>query len=395
MPGWHEATKELQANGKFQTVGLIQEQHPDRCRLFMQWKRFNWPVMVDSLNLLGVTVVPITLAIDEWGIVRLKNPKPEMLEQEFLTRTFARPPSANTGYVVANERTPLPTDAASAADWIRYGDAMFHGAAETDAGAAVAAYAKAVALDSGNGPANFRLGVAHRKRYDSEDRRKDDFRNAVQHWAAALDLDPNQYIWRRRIQQYGPRLQKPYPFYDWVERARAEIVARGEKPVVLTTEPRGAELAQPSRNFGSSRDARSEPDPGGRVERDAAGLIRAEWTVVPPSIKPGGAARVHVTLQPNSDQRAHWNNESGKTALWTAAPRGWQVGDVQHVVEIPNRAVSSEARTFEFEVRAPAYAAPGSASLATYALYYVCRGADGACLYRRQNIAIPIVVVAP
>jgi hypothetical protein len=37
---------------------------------------------------------------------------------------------------------------------------------------------------------------------------------AVQYWTMALDMDSNQYIWRRRIQQYGPRLEKPYSFYD-------------------------------------------------------------------------------------------------------------------------------------------------------------------------------------
>jgi len=35
-------------------VGIIEEQHPDRAQLFMQWKQMGWPVMVDSLNLLNV-----------------------------------------------------------------------------------------------------------------------------------------------------------------------------------------------------------------------------------------------------------------------------------------------------------------------------------------------------
>jgi hypothetical protein len=40
-------------------VGIIQEQHPDRAGLFMQWKQMDWPILVDSLNLLGVAVVPV------------------------------------------------------------------------------------------------------------------------------------------------------------------------------------------------------------------------------------------------------------------------------------------------------------------------------------------------
>ncbi len=70
MPGWHDATEQLQADGTIQMVGIIQEQHPDRARLFMQWKDMGWPILVDSYDLLEVPVVPITLAIDESGIIR-------------------------------------------------------------------------------------------------------------------------------------------------------------------------------------------------------------------------------------------------------------------------------------------------------------------------------------
>ena len=56
-------TEALQREGRLQMMGIIQEQHPDRCRLFMQWKQMDWPVMVDKLNLLNVSVVPITLLV--------------------------------------------------------------------------------------------------------------------------------------------------------------------------------------------------------------------------------------------------------------------------------------------------------------------------------------------
>ena len=59
MPGWHDATEQLQQQGKLRMVGIIQEQHPDRCRLFMQWKGMDWPVLVDAENRLGVAVVPV------------------------------------------------------------------------------------------------------------------------------------------------------------------------------------------------------------------------------------------------------------------------------------------------------------------------------------------------
>ena len=60
-------------------------------------------------------------------------------------------------------------------------------------------------------------------------------------------MDPSNYIWRRRLQQYGPRLDKPYPFYDWIETARRELKARGIEPHPLRARLTGAEIAQPLR----------------------------------------------------------------------------------------------------------------------------------------------------
>ena len=79
------------------------------------------------------------------------------------------------------------------------------------------------------GPLQFRLGVAQRFQFDSSGgARTEDFQQAAEAWTRALASNPNQYIWRRRIQQYGPGLDKPYPFYDWVTQARDAIEARGE-----------------------------------------------------------------------------------------------------------------------------------------------------------------------
>ena len=65
MPGWHEATRELRADGRVAMVGIVQEQHPDRARLFMQWKQMDWPLLVDALDRLDVTLVPLTLGGEE------------------------------------------------------------------------------------------------------------------------------------------------------------------------------------------------------------------------------------------------------------------------------------------------------------------------------------------
>src|SRR5207249_7023097 len=140
---------------------------------------------------------------------------------------------------------------------------------------------------------------AYRTRCDSDGRVGDDFRRAVEYWAAALDLDPNQYIFRRRIQQYGPRLDKPYPFYDWVVTARQEIRARGETPVNLSVEPGGAEFAAPVKTFDVSQaPIATPPDPRKRILEDDR-FIRIETVTVPSAIAPGTSARAHVVFRPN------------------------------------------------------------------------------------------------
>jgi hypothetical protein len=72
-------------------AGIIEEQHPDRARLFMQWKQMQWPVLVDSLDILGVSAVPITLAIDEYGVIRMVDPEPGEIEEKFISKTFEKP----------------------------------------------------------------------------------------------------------------------------------------------------------------------------------------------------------------------------------------------------------------------------------------------------------------
>ena len=137
-------------------------------------------------------------------------------------------------------------------------------------------------------------------RHESAGRRPGDFQAAIDAWGRALELDPNQYIWRRRIEQYGPRLAKPYAFYDWVVQAKAEISRRGETPVPLTVEPYGSELAGPVRDVLAEASAPFEPDPKGQIHRDEQRLIEAEVVVVPTRVRPGQAARVHVTFRPGA-----------------------------------------------------------------------------------------------
>src|SRR3974377_1220627 len=70
-------------------LGVTQEQHADRCRLFAQWKQFDWPILHDPINLLEAPAVPIGVGIDERGTVRAVRPRPQTFAAEFLDKTFA------------------------------------------------------------------------------------------------------------------------------------------------------------------------------------------------------------------------------------------------------------------------------------------------------------------
>jgi len=375
-------------------VGIVQEQHADRARLFMQWKQMGWPILVDSLNLLEVPYVPITLLIDEHGIVRAIGPKdPAGVEAELVAREFEAPAE------LADPEAPAALDAlrraaregGGAAAWEALGDALFSRAGDDGLDDAIAAYDRAILLEPGRHTSHFRRGVACRRRYDTPGGRPEDFQSAVDAWSAALEIDPNNYIYRRRIQQYGPRLDKPYPFYDWVGQARREIEARGETPVELRVEPGGAELADPVRSLSSMQDtSATDPDPEGRILLDEGRFVEVETTVVPAAVAPGSAARVHVVFRPVDSGRAYWNNEADGLAVWLDPPEGWTVERKLLTVDNPPGPVSREARRVEFELRSPDQASAGTATLPAHALYYVCDGSQGACLYRRRDFTVRI-----
>jgi hypothetical protein len=211
----------------------------------------------------------------------------------------------------------------SAEAWRTLGDGLILWGGPKRLNDAIDAYAAATRADLRDGRAFFRLGVALRRRYESAAQPENDFQAAVENWGRALELDPNQYIWRRRIQQYGPRLGKPYPFYDWVPEAERAIRERGERPVELPVRPEGAEIAKPTQGFEAFPSA-TAPDPTGQVARIEPGSVTAEVTVVPRAVVPGQAARVHVVFRVAAPPgKVHWNNEAEPLRWWLDPPEGW------------------------------------------------------------------------
>ncbi|MHC4203414.1 MAG: tetratricopeptide repeat protein, partial [Planctomycetota bacterium] len=331
MPAWNTKIPTWIREKNLVVLGIAQEQHPDRCRLFAQWKKLNWPILHDPINLIQTRGVPIEVAIDEHGIVRSTRPDLKTFEQEFLDKTFAPPsresPSKSekaTEPDIAALRRRIEQSKTSDA-WRQLGDALVLWGEPAGINDAIDAYTQAIKIKPDNGDAHFRLGVCYRLRHESRQRAPTDFQKAVDHWTKARQIEPNQYIWRRRIEQYGPRATKPYPFYDWVQTAANDIKARGEKPVELRVLPTGSEISDSDSSLGNDQIDVKPPDPQGRILRDHQRLILTEVTVIPPYIKPGGIVRVHVTLRPDEKQKAHWNNEAESLKLWVDPPSGWKV----------------------------------------------------------------------
>ena len=87
-----------------------------------------WPILVDSLNLLDVAVVPITLLIDERGIIReAAPPRTDPLEvvMQFLERP-AEPTAADDAVPGKPDLKQLETAArrGGSPEWRAYGEAL-------------------------------------------------------------------------------------------------------------------------------------------------------------------------------------------------------------------------------------------------------------------------------
>ena len=410
-------------SGELVVLGVVQEQHPNRAKLYKQWRQIDWPILVDSLNLLDLAVVPVPVTIDESGIVRHAGRMPSSLATEFVRKTYDTV-KIGKNFNRAERADPQklrqqvsesggPTRLAGAKAYRDLGDAYFFEPASESLDRCIEAYQQAIKLDPRDGRAHFRLGAALRKRSESTHRRPGDAQAAVAQWGEALATNPNQYIWRRRIQQYGPRLDKPYNFYAWVEQARNEIKARGDKPVQLAVEPTGSELIAAPRG---GRRGRSGPesssadhaslvqmknsDPQGKIVRDSKNMVTIETVVTPARVQPGQRVRVRATFRLNEKSRPYWNNEAGDgVTIWVDVPGVFTLGEGESKysnpyqgVLAPGKAETRETRVLEFELTVSDKLPAGEVELAAYALYYICENKGGKCLYVRQDFNVKFVV---
>jgi len=453
---WHELTKDLVAEGRLQVVGIALEQHPERTQLYAQWKGYDFPILWDPFGLTGNEVVPVITAVDEFGITRMTRLDPRRFEEQFVAEfmdvefeddappyqgvdPFVTDPTPRAGEEWAADNAHRKAlDAAL--EWMQPAPRSIldlRGFApdplEEPISLACTALGEWARSDGAPAEAWFYLGVAHRMRADSFACQSGDFQAAIDAWRTALDMRPNQYIWRRRIQQWGPRLDKPYAFYDWVDDAFAEIRARGDEPVVARIELTGSEVADRSRRIpgtGPDAVAPEPPDPKGAITRDEGEFVRLETAVALSTAKegsnvrwPSGACRVHVMLEPT--EGAKWEAATDPPVLWLDLPEGWLAQSPR--IEFPwyeagpdGAAPKPDERrrwTVDFGLSTapmPMGPPPGddddkgagdddgpppfptfAREIPGYVVYSVCLPETGQCVFRRQDFTLTIDLPEP
>lgn len=360
MPVWHEKTKALRESGQLLVVGITQEQHPARCRLFAQWHGIDWPILWDPFNRTGSKVVPRFTLIDEHGVVRATRANPEDLEAAFLRQEFDKPagddpapPGGRETLVAQHTAAKKERPALSCLSTLLWRtNGPFPDLAPLDA----------LARERARPEHLFWLGVAHCMRHeDPEMLLVGDFSRALESWASALAMNPSQYIWRRRIQQFGPRMDKPYPFYDWVQRATTAIRARGEEPVALRTALTQSEIA----GRGEVEPDTKNPDPDGKIARIKLLPSKVEVALAR-TTKPGAnTTQVHLFIRPPAG--AKWDLEATLPTLWTGV----------HAVRPRSRPDHRGAWCFEFE--------RSQKPSAAYVLLPLCYD-SGACKFVRVDV---------
>ena len=355
MPGWDAKTKKLVEAGELSVFGVLEEQHPVRAELFAQWKELTFPMLADPLNLLDVSVVPIHLLIDGNGIIRFRNPS-DLDFEKFMA----------TDYSGGEQAMPIKGSE------YREGDRL---AMKGDLNAALEVYN---GLSDNGGRLHFRKGVVWRMKFDS-DSNPVFFQSAVSEWQKARKANGGQYIWRRRIQQYGPQSDKPYPFYDWVAEAKQSVASRGETPVELKSQLTRSELASP-RGASDIELISEEPDPEGTVEVDE-GDFELLPIILPSTAGEKGEYRVHLVIQPQGS--FSWNNEAGPMNVWLGGGEGHVAGFTIPVnVKV---ATSSEVRSGEFE-----WVVHDSSTRSGYVVFHTCNKESGLCTILRKNFSLDI-----
>ena len=354
LVAWRERTRQSVADKKLVLLGVMEEQHADRCRLFAQWKGLtDLPLLHDPLSLSTADRVPLVVGVDEHGFVRLIDPDPDRFEKRFIQRKFKYKPKERRPAI---EDLPDPRytqrmagEARTVASLREHGDALVLGGLGPQIDEAISTYVGAIELDADDGLAFFRLGVAHRIRYDRPERQPGDFQAAIDAWRQAVRKSPKNAVFRSRLAQYGIRSDRPTSLYRWILTARKKIAERGETPVKLAVEPIAAELAKPRKKFKSAKSAVPDGEADGATHPDGQQLVAFESIVVPSvSPKKKRYAQVLLVFRPSGRGGAQWDNRGDPLRVWLEPADGVKLSRKFATFKNPEAAGSSEERTLNF-----------------------------------------------
>lgn len=391
---WDELTRPWREGGELAVVGIAEEQQRERAALFARWQGFDWPILWDPFDLVEASTVPAFVFVDVHGVVRDTAPHPDRFEETCLRAAFPAPEDAPADLLppVRASRLDVPNDdRAWAYSALLFGDAthLDHALEVVEAGARTDA----------DPWSSFRLGVAYALRHDTERARTGDLQHAFDAWTAALVTDPSQQIWRRRLQQYGPALDKPAPFYAWIESARTDLEARGTPAPELRVPLTASETATPSHELPGRPPDEESPDPKRRVPRDEPPLVTIDsaaalhsGAVAGVRVRARPSARVHIELRPDAERAAQWADDAGDPLVWIAVPSGWMVE--RNLLRLPPAATPTERRHLDFEL-VPPERVEGPTEVRAYALYGVRAGDDAPARYLRQDFRVELELPEP
>ena len=415
MPVWHEATKELVAAGKLRVIGVVQEQHPERAALWLKWQQIDWPVAWDPFNQLGVKVVPKIVAVQPGGLVLEDRLHPKRISEEGgLLEVMGRMAGAAEELDQPARFGPqlargVGSDAQARAQALEPESALaillfdpegLDGDALPLRLEAMRSLVKLAQGDQASARDHFRAGVAQRMLLDEEAPVAGRFQAALHSWSRALALDPGQYIWRRRIQQWGPRLDKPYPFYDWVPLARKELIERGVTPRVWRVALSGTERAKGGYDLPVPQ-IQENPDPRGQIPSDQKEHVSLDWAVAPhtgfagPNVRvAAGTSRVHLTLLPKKNVSIE--PAGGPLGIWIDLPGGWRARSSWFDLQVEGDG-SVQSPHLDFELIAPPLGPPQEGApppsppvLRGFVLYPVCIGESGECNLLRRDFELDL-----
>ncbi|MEO1698229.1 MAG: hypothetical protein AAFU73_13100 [Planctomycetota bacterium] len=360
---WAEAAENAVAAGRLRIVCVAQEQSPDRPALFAALHGIDFPLLWDPFALCGLERVPLALLVDEDARIRAVGADPRAFADELGPRLVeplglphlpAAAPRAG-GFRVTRAATDRTDGTRRALARLLMGGAFTDVSGGPTLDADVAELERAAASAGAVPEDRFRLAVALRMRAETPRARADDFQRALDEWRAALAARPERLVWRRRIQRFGPLLDRPDSFYGWARpavHAGARLVVplgEGESAPRTTRIPGGRPSAE---RTAPPPDAAERSRDGGRAVRVETAVALNTGALGSKVRVPAGAARVHVTLRPRPG--VLWADagpggfEPAPPVLWLEVPDGWQV-DARRV-RFRGAGVGAEPLRVEFEV---------------------------------------------